>query len=251
MTDALGNYDDAVINGATAPLAFWPMNVKPFQNEMSGSYNWSIAYDQGNSLVGPYPSTGKSTIFDGINDYSYVSLITGTATESIECWIQTTSSGGSGSHWHLNPGIIGRGYSTSYSLGYLWGCSLKNGAINFGCRGTTNLVTSAINDGQPHHIVMALGGNEIDCYLDGSLEGTLTGMTSPAAGNRLTVGRTLDSTYYYYEGNIDRIAFYDVEINSTLVSAHYNAAEPSEPDPGRPETQNILNLPAMNVLPMR
>ena len=76
-------------------------------------------------------------------------------------------------------------------------------------------------------------------------------MSNPAASNRLTLGRTLDSTYYYYEGYVDRVAFYDVEINSTLVSAHYAAAEPSEPDPGRPESQSILNLPSMNVLPVR
>jgi hypothetical protein len=87
--------------------------------------------------------------------------------------------------------------------------------------------TSAINDGEWHHIV-AVRDNAADenrLYVDGSLEATVT---SPAylgsfeSDGAVTMGYYQTTTSYLLNGTLDEIAIYDKALTADEIQAHYN-----------------------------
>ncbi len=261
----MSSYSSALAAGSPAPFHYWPLDQSfsgggGYATNLGSNTGTSFFIAEGsgnncevssqNSLIGTYPSSGYSIKMNGTNNYLTVDANWSAGTvHSLECWFRTTSSGGSSSTWYANPGILHFGTS-SYSSNRVYGFGLKSGNFICGAR-LTSIEGGMVNDGLPHHAVIARNGDSVECILDGVSLGTITGMsTTNTTVQRLTIGRNAISTFYYFNGWIDEIALYDVALSASDALSHYNLAEPYGPDPASEETGSILDTPSTGFIPV-
>jgi large repetitive protein len=102
--------------------------------------------------------------------------------------------------------------------------------------GATPIVTSsAVNDGQWHHVVLAYGNNSQTLYLDNTTVGTLTGTVDAGGFPYQYIGsgflgstwpdQTLGTPAHaaYFNGTLSDVAFYTSALDSSSATALYNA----------------------------
>lgn len=177
-----------------------------------------------------------STSFDGVDDY----VTMGDATElkftntdpfSISFWFKSTQVGSPRLVAKREFGGNNRGYEVQMSSG-----ALIFQRINLAPGDVASITTdaSSFNDGQWHHVVATTDGTDASgmaIYVDGASEAVtpitdaLTGTIDTTADFQIS---GLDGTNFPYEGLIDDVAVYDVDLTSTEVTTIYNSGDPPD-----------------------
>lgn len=202
-------------------------------------------------IAGPpaQPSTdvplynNKSFVFDGINDYVNVgsSSLGITSAITVSAWVKipTTNTGGGGANIQViacedttnggqrNWNLYWRGTGSNYFAWVIWN---SNGS-------TTTVTTTGItpNDGQWHHVLATYDGtsnaNGIKLYIDGGTPFTGTASSTgifSAVGSETTIGALTGGGSWQFEGNIDEVAVFDVELSASDVTTIYNGGVPND-----------------------
>ena len=167
-----------------------------------------------------FPGNSQVNVeYDGTFDWSAASSF------SVEAWIKTVP----GSTCAGNQVFIGR-QSTSTNLHWFVGC-LEGGHAAFNLIGksgdTAGLLTSttAVNDGNWHHIVAvrdAGSANDVRLYVDGVKEAFRPGNYTSGfdeAGIDLNIGHLTAS--YSFAGDLDEIAMYDRALSDAEIQQHF------------------------------
>lgn len=251
----------------TVPISVWNLNESSGTNAPD-----SVGSDDGTLINTPTWTTGKlnnALDFDqASNEYVTTPLTVDDLTSS---WTYTA--------WFKTS----KDYTGTY--GFLFGAlddqtppSTSDPFIQVGFytgRGTTeNRLTAAwrgdgsgnwegketsvdANDGAWRHIAIVFDGSDLTLYMNGTEQTDTIGTT--AVGNLdgdepipICSYNERGSYYFHYDGMIDDVRFYDVELNATEISQIYNSGngceygscDTSPPGPGAPNhyTVSVTNL---------
>jgi hypothetical protein len=210
--DGLGQLDDVIaepdFNNAACVSATCPAS------NLSGKVDSALMFD-GNDELDVANTSGL--------DFTVAGDI------SVEAWVKTTQS------CTDFVVFIGRWESneTNNKAAWFLGC-LPDNTVNvatFELRDSKGKVltlkgTSAINDGEWHHIVGTRDGtaNINKIYVDGVLENSgvpaFTGEFT-FTGKPVTIGYHKVDPYYWFNGTLDEMALYDQALSADDVSRHY------------------------------
>ncbi len=173
-------------------------------------------------------SAQKNAInFDGTNDYisTTIPAIAGNSTKTVEAWIRTTanclppSSGGTGQKVIVDMGTFINGQR--FTLNLLWSNAVR---LEVGGNGLSD--TTAINDGQWHHVAAVydpgLTTNMVKLYVDGVLksQGNLTVAVNTGTSNSIVIGRRVDNVNYF-DGDIDEVRIWSTARTAAEIAANY------------------------------
>lgn len=194
LTNELGSNHGSLIN-----LPTWELSAVQYASN-------AVQFDGGNDYIGlPYFVSGSFTL---------------------EYWIRTTATGGSGSQWFNGNGIVDADVGGSTND---WGTSLVGTKLAFGIGQSGNdqtiFSTSNINTGNWTHVAVSwnrtTGAQRL--YINGTLEATGTASTNlRSAPSGIAIGRLLPGSAYF-TGAIDDIRFWstvrtDAEIQNNRFS---------------------------------
>jgi len=177
----------------------------------TGSYNGTatdVTYDGGRY--------GSSAVFNGSS--SYIDLGNNSSNNSnvisVSCWLKTTATTGC---IYSNGGLDGGSVGLAIII-------TASGFLRFGANNTLDVTgTTAINDGNWHHVAFSYNNGNLNLYLDGNttpeMTGTSTGFTT--ANRNFIIGREARTATKYFAGQIDQVRFYTKVISSTEASSLY------------------------------
>lgn len=158
--------------------------------------------------------------FDGAS--SYVQIPVAVVNDfSIACWVKTTATGASGQWWN------GRGMVDGETPGAVndFGLSLIGNYAAFGVGNpdTTITSTTAINDGQWHHVTATRNNASglMQLYVDGVLQATATGPAGTrSAPPALRIG-SIQAGYAggYFAGAVDDARLYNYQLSASQIAA--------------------------------
>ena len=162
--------------------------------------------------------------FDGVNDYVDLGPSNGIITTSqdpvsFSCWVKTTTT------------------STSYIFSCQKGDGSSAFSVNLQTNGTVRGVvwkgdtahsfpvsTTAVNDGNWHHVAVVAKDGSQKVYVDGSLEDEETNtMDLPTNVNHCSIGAHSAGTNLFYNGSLTGLAVYTVELDANAITSIYNA----------------------------
>ena len=161
--------------------------------------------------------------FDGTN--AYVQIPVSVANDfSIAGWVKTTATGGSGQWW------AGKGIVDGEMAGALadFGLALvgSKAAFGIGNSDTTITSTSAVNNGQWHHVAATRNNTSgaMRLYVDGALQATATGPTGTrSAPTALRLGSIqTGSAAGFLSGALDEVRLYNYELCANQVAALFS-----------------------------
>jgi len=167
----------------------------------------------------------KALTTDGVTGYVRIPVsISNDFT--IALWVKTTATGGTG-QWWSGKGLVDGEVSGSVND---FGTALVGNKFGFGMGNpdTTILSTSAINDGQWHHLVAtrnsATGAMKV--YVDGVVQATGTGATAARNGSPfLRIGSIQTGTAPgFLAATFDDLRLYNYVLGSNQVSGFLNTA---------------------------
>jgi PKD repeat protein len=225
-TATSSTYRSAVL--ADSPLDFWPLD----DTAGSVSYDWAGASDltvnsnvsRGVSGAILGDSRTAASFNGGSNGFaSTTTAVAGPQTFGIEAWFKTTTTDGGK--------IVGFGSSSTGNSGsydrhvYM----LPNGRVTFGVYpGSSQTIESstALNDGQWHHVSAGLSSEGMVLYIDGIRVAQRSDVTSAQGYNGYwRIGG--DSPWAgsdRFVGQIDEVAIYAAPLSKTQVASHYTAS---------------------------
>jgi hypothetical protein len=180
-------------------------------NGFDGMLNGMTSYVAGNVDSATINFTG--------GDDSYMQIPNPVGNDfSIAFWVNTTTTGGTGQWWSGKGLVDGEVSGTANDFGV----SLVGNNVGFGIGNpdTTITSTTAINDGNWHHVVATRSGTSglMQLYVDGVLQVTGTGSTATrSAPVSLHIGN-LQSGNNYFSGSIDEVRIYNYVVSSTTVA---------------------------------
>jgi hypothetical protein len=163
--------------------------------------------------------------FDGTDDYimSDIAPIAGNTAKTVEAWIKTTAnsnpSAGGVQKVIVEMGLMSTGTRFTFNL-------LNNNAIRLEVEGNGINGTTAVNDGQWHHVAGVydpLAITKVALYLDGVLEasGNLTVTVNTAATGNIQIGRRCDGLHYF-NGTIDEVRVWNVARTASQIANNRN-----------------------------
>lgn len=170
---------------------------------------------------------------------------------SIVCWIKTTTT---------NIGTIFQVYSqnsnragfcldiNNVQINHAHMMSAKNTGTLLGTDYQQVFTSTAINDGNWHHIVASADGTNLYMYCDGVLQSTVpwafnpiyAGTTYVQVGTRNNTG----SSTNFFNGDIDELALWSVALNAYEVSQLYSSTSPYSTSTAFTFGANILPVAA-------
>ena len=186
---------------------------------------------------------GGALAFDG-NDRitcSNLGALGGTTPFTVAAWVKVDA--GANADAVVIQQRAANGYNGQYQLKvtaagkpgfYVYG----NGAEQFNFAGATS-----INDGQWHHIagVRDASGNA-SIYLDGAVDGSVTGTTVRSLSSSINIGIGCDirDSNKYFRGSIDDVRVYSRVLDAAEIAAIRNRAPsfPSDPIAGAAATED-------------
>lgn len=153
---------------------------------------------------------------------------------TVECWVKINNSdtSGTGDHtiFRLNPAssphkVIDLKIHGNYNN--------NRGKVSLTSNWTTEILSSAIDNGQWHHIVYTFNTSSVKLYVDGQLAASTTPSNLDASFVYDTSTKKLIGAGYtgisqttignYYKGRIDEFAAYDYELTSQNILDNFNA----------------------------
>lgn len=162
--------------------------------------------------------------FDGVNDYVNLGPSNGIITASqdpvsFSCWVKTTTTS-TGYIFSCQKGIGSSAFSVNIQTngtarGVVW---KGDGAHSF------PVSTTAVNDGNWHHVAVVAKNNSQKVYVDGSLEAEQTHtMDLPTSTDHCSIGAHGAGTNNFYNGSLTGLAVYTVELDANAIASIYNA----------------------------
>jgi RHS repeat-associated protein len=205
-----------VVNAADTLAGWWRFDDGSGTTAVDSSGNGT----DGTLQNGPTWTTGPvggALSFDGVDDY--VSLPTASALNitgpiSMSAWIKTTGTGfmhivggynSAGSPWYGYGMCLGA--NTPGKVGY-W-------SSNYGAWVESN---STVNDGNWHHVAVAVSGTTATFYLDGAADGTASTQQPGSYSGVRAIGARSDGQYCFV-GQLDEVRIFSNATNSTTVGA--------------------------------
>jgi len=152
--------------------------------------------------------------FDGSNDYVDCGVPSGYVFNDLTmmCWVKTTATPST------YQGLVTKdGFSSDFSL---LAHHTNVGDITFGGDGLGQLSGGMINDGIWHFIVGTRDGSagKLKLYIDGALIDSAVGGTGTLSNsNNLFFGRYHPSNPHYYQGSLDEISIWDIELTAAQI----------------------------------
>jgi len=224
-------YEQAVLGNG--PALYWPLNdaTGPTAGDASGKGDTGNYSGTGITYQVPSPvesTTGTGVALDGTSGQIVASLpVTDPATYSEEMWFKTSTTAGG---YLMGFGNSPSGLSTNRDR-QVW--MSNDGQLNFGIYdGQTVVVQSpkSYNDGAWHYVVATEGSDGMSFYVDGQLVGSnSTNQSQNYTGYWRVGGEDLRYWPYqpssdYFAGTVSDVAFYNTELSSSQVLAHYHAS---------------------------
>jgi hypothetical protein len=221
------------------PIGYWTLdqNTSPYNNETRDNYHGTCTAP-GCPVVDTSGQVGSSQIFDGADDGILIAD-SGTAifdrgttdSFSIAVWFRRDA----GVAWAGNEVLVGRYVNVGANRAHFWvGLADSTGYATFRLWDNVNfnqaqagIVRGNINlaDGQWHQMVAVRNGqtNQNFLYVDGVEIGVvpITYTGDFIADAPMTIGR--QNNNYYFNGNIDEAAFFDVALSADIVGEMFDA----------------------------
>jgi uncharacterized repeat protein (TIGR03806 family) len=145
---------------------------------------------------------------------------------TISLWAKTTATAGTG-QWWAGKGLVDGEVNGSVND---FGTSLVGNKFGFGIGSpdTTILSTSAINDGQWHHLVATRNAfnGQMKVYVDGVLQATGTGATAARTGSPFLRIASIQTGVApgFLAATLDDVRLYNYVLNSTQIGSFVNTA---------------------------
>ncbi|MEV4367470.1 DNA/RNA non-specific endonuclease [Nonomuraea sp. NPDC049637] len=232
------------------PVGYWRLGDAPNQSAANEGSNGVAGIYTGVTVGQPGALQGSTDTAGGFTKSvvalpSYV-LARAKDQVSVEGWFKTTQNG-----LLFSAAELGYQYGAGNAVLYVGTDGKLRGQLgevkpNGGSNYTYNPITSSgpVNDGQWHHAVLTVAGQQQKLYLDGQLAGQLTGTMDQeyraeayiGSGERASTwsdipGGQAASGAFAFKGSIDEFALYDKPLSETEIQAHYA---------GRPKVANKL-----------
>ena len=222
VVSTIGSYNDD-----TFPLDGSMDDIRIFNRALSAAeittlYNNTIQDESGSGnhatlTNGAYVGESDEIIFDGVDDYveSPSSLVAGLAATTVAAWVKTSSAASGQSIISADNGVdrvfnlSAHQSSTGPRFSVVIGNVLKNAAS-----------TTAINDGEWHHVCGVYDGADVKLFIDGGLDTTLPSVTGAIDSDVtvLSIGRTGNSANYF-DGSIRDARIFDRALSAAEVLA--------------------------------
>ncbi len=228
------------INPPSGMVAWWPGEFSA--EDISG--NTLNGAEQGGAIY----SSGKvdqAFSFDGVNDYIEVpnasSLNFGTGDFSIDAWVLTA--GNTGTHVLLDKRDLSSGY-----LGYEVFVSAGKIGLQLDDGNYTNFGSNAqIANNQWHHIAITVeraNTTGIKFYVDGVIisTGNPTVRTGSLTNTKPLRFGGLPNDVGFFNGKIDELELFNRALDSSEVSAMFNAGSAGKCKPSCPTVSHIYDL---------
>jgi sugar lactone lactonase YvrE len=199
-------------------VGWWPgdNNANDIQSGNNGTLQGAVIFTAG--------KVNAAFSFDGTGGYVNVAdapnLNSTTATWNF--WLQTTQSG-------TPVGIIGKHDAAGSTHGFtiilqpqgVITAQIKNSSSGVATELTG---TKLVNDGQFHHIALALqsGGTSV-LYIDGVAETTQTTLPFTYNATPIRFGRVLDTSWTPLKGALDEIQYFSRLVSQSEIQSIYNA----------------------------
>ncbi len=223
------------------PSAYWPLNDTGGSTAADLSGNGDTANYLGGGFTYGVPSPVEGTGGQGVTLNGSTSQIvasqpiTNPTTYSEEMWFKTTTTTG-GTLMGFGTAASGTTSTSRDRIAFM----ANNGQIYFGVYPGTSITIHtplSYNDGKWHHLVAAQGPDGMHLYVDGQqvVSNTTSGAQSYLGywrvGAENLAGWSNSPTSNYFAGSISDVAFYNSELSSSQVLAHFQAAPPPPPPP--------------------
>ena len=197
----------------------------------------AVYYNAGEGVtgVGPFPDSQVAS-FNGTNAYLDVpaaDTVSG-GQASVGVWFNT--SGTSEVLYSEATGEVTAGPPSAYDpVLYIGQDGKLNGEFADG-NTTVAKSTAAVNDGKWHYAVLAAGASSQSLYVDGTLQGTISGSVSSQAWTNAAAGAGfLGGTWpdipsstvkaSWFNGELAELAWYPYQLGASQVSAQWKAAQ--------------------------
>jgi len=159
--------------------------------------------------------------FDGTDEFMTTGYTFAGSTFSASMWVKPTLGGAN--RW------IGDSTTGLTGMRLDFGNKGTNWFVRLGAGQSTRKTVSAaaVNDGAWHHMVLTINGTSVKIYVDGSTTGGdvwTAGSPLSAGSNTVMVGRGTG----LYDGLMDEVAFWDVELSSSDVTTLYSGGAVSD-----------------------
>jgi hypothetical protein len=190
---------------SSKPLAWYPFEGDA--QDATGNGNDGVI--SGNVTFVPGKMGAQAAQFDGVS--SYVQIPPSISNHfTIACWVKTTATGG-GNQWWAGKGLVdGEVQGAKDDLGLALVTS--DAGFGLGNPDTTLLSTSAVNDGQWHHVAATRNAvtGQMQLFVDGVMQAATIGPTGPkAAPPSLRIG-SIQAAYSggFLAGTIDDVQLF-------------------------------------------
>jgi RHS repeat-associated protein len=182
-------------------------------------------------------TTDRAATFDGSS--SYVTLPSGltnaTMSPAVELWFKTAASGTLLSYSDQAFPPSGSPDASNTPLLYVGvDGQLYGGFAASTGSGSRQIVSSApVNDGAWHHVVLTASIDTQYLYLDGVLQGSISGLIKHATLTQMMLGAGAAQGWpsttggnFYFNGSIDEVAVYQHPLSAFAIREHYQAGRP-------------------------
>jgi hypothetical protein len=174
---------------------------------------------------------GNALAFDGTDDYVTLPLLVSNDF-TLEVWVNTTQTGGTGTSWWQGAGLVdGEVSGSTNDLGLtLLGSKAAFGLGNATGADVTITSTTNINDGRWHHLAATRQGGTIQLYVDGQLEASSTAAgTAARTSPELRLGAIRSGLGSYFSGRLDELRFYSTVLTSANIRADMQSTASAVP----------------------
>ena len=230
----IGSATVEVLEGFSPPLGLVA--------QWSGDGNANDAIGDNHGTLGGGASfapgmVGQAFYFDGANDFVEVSDtanldITGTIT--LAAWIKTS---GTNDHSGILDKMIGFGPATGYRLGVDPNSKFRCDIIKARPPQGTVVSTTAVEDGDWHHVACTYDGATIKVYVDGRFEAEASYTDGIGLNDEALLIGWDDDKYQntrHFNGLIDEVAIFNRPLSAAEIKSIYDAGSSGmvKPPPG-------------------
>ncbi|MDO7850258.1 M36 family metallopeptidase [Hymenobacter convexus] len=174
---------------------------------------------------------GNALAFDGTDDYVSLPLLVSNDF-TIETWVNTTQTGGTGTQWWQGAGLVdGEVGGATNDLGLtLLGSKAAFGLGNAGSADYTIISSVNINDGRWHHLAATRQGATLQLYVDGVLDASGTGAgTGTRNSPTLRLGAIQSGAGGYFSGRLDELRVYSAVLTQANIRADMQSTASAVP----------------------
>jgi len=214
------------------PSSYWKLDEAAGTSAADAAGSVTATYTNGAVVNQPSGVKDASTAatFDGTDDWvsaGGVYPFNGTASFSVECWLNRTAGVNEGAWRKL---VSKEGGNTGWYVGIPPSSDAGANKVRFtrldqSASGAADSVDSATvtQGGTWYHVVATYDGATMRLYLNGNLESSVASTRSAGAGTSPLSLASFAGTSHHFAGTLDEVAVYSSVLSATKVAEHYNA----------------------------